>query len=71
MLDVKLEAIEMALDPNIFYSANRQFILRREPMVTIKFHFNSKLLVEVLPSCSERIVVSKAKASDFKNRMGS
>ena len=71
VLDVKLEDIEVALDPTIFYRANRQFILRREAIVTIKFHFNSKLLVEVLPACSERIVVSKAKASDFKNWMGS
>lgn len=71
VLDLKLEDIEEALDPTIFYRANRQFILRREAIVTIKFHFNSKLLVEVQPACSERIVVSKAKASDFKNWMGS
>jgi two-component system LytT family response regulator len=71
VLDEKLEDIEVALDPAVFYRANRQFILRREAIVTIKFHFNSKLLVDVLPACSERIVVSKAKASDFKNWMGS
>ncbi|WP_405412821.1 LytR/AlgR family response regulator transcription factor [Maribacter sp. Asnod1-A12] len=69
-LDVKLEEVEEALDPTVFYRANRQFILRREAIVTIKLHFNSKLLVEVHPACSERIIVSKAKASDFKNWMG-
>ena len=71
MLDVNLEDIEEALDPTIFYRANRQFIVRREAIVTIKLHCNSKLLAEVQPVCSQRIVVSKGKASDFKNWMGS
>jgi len=70
VLDAKLEEVEEALDPSLFYRANRQFILRREAIVTIKLHFNSKLLVEVLPPCSERIIVSKAKASDFKSWVG-
>ncbi|MBU2901139.1 LytR/AlgR family response regulator transcription factor [Maribacter dokdonensis] len=70
VLDIKLEEVEEALDPTLFYRANRQFIVRREAIVTIKLHFNSKLLVEVHPPCSERIVVSKAKASDFKSWVG-
>lgn len=70
VLDAKLEEVEEALDPSLFYRANRQFILRREAIVTIKLHFNSKLLVEVQPPCSERIIVSKAKASDFKSWVG-
>ncbi|WP_424002683.1 LytR/AlgR family response regulator transcription factor [Maribacter sp. IgM3_T14_3] len=71
VLDVKLEDIEEALDPSVFFRANRQFIVRREAIVTIKLHFNSKLLVDVHPVCSERIVVSKAKATEFKNWMNS
>ncbi|HAI37688.1 MAG TPA: DNA-binding response regulator, partial [Maribacter sp.] len=47
VLDIKLEEVEDALDPTLFYRANRQFIVRREAIVTIKLHFNSKLLVEV------------------------
>ncbi|MGB3144467.1 MAG: LytTR family DNA-binding domain-containing protein, partial [Maribacter sp.] len=70
-LDVKLEEIEESLDPNVFYRANRQFIVRRDAIVNIKYHFNSKLLVYVEPACTERIVVSKAKSSDFKKWMGS
>lgn len=71
VLDVKLEDIEEALDPSVFFRANRQFIVRREAIVTIKLHFNSKLLVDVHPVCSERIVVSKAKATEFKSWMNS
>ena len=69
-LDLKLEDIEESLNPEVFYRANRQFIIKRDVIVNIKYHFNSKLLVSVQPSCNERIVVSKAKSSDFKKWMG-
>ena len=66
----KLEDIEESLDPNDFYRANRQCIVNREAIVNIKYYFNGKLLVNLNPVAKERIVVSKAKASDFKNWMG-
>ena len=70
-LDSKMEEIEEALDPTVFYRANRQFIIKRDAIVNIKFYFNSKLLVSVQPDCKEQIVISKAKATDFKNWMDS
>ena len=70
-LDSKMEEIEEALDPTVFYRANRQFIIKRDAIVNIKFYFNSKLLVSVHPDCKEQIVISKAKATDFKNWMDS
>ena len=70
-LDSKMEEIEEALNPTVFYRANRQFIIKRDAIVNIKFYFNSKLLVSVHPDCKEQIVISKAKATDFKNWMDS
>ena len=68
-LDSKLEEIEESLDPTVFYRANRQFIIHRDAIVNIKYYFNSKLLLTVAPTCTEPIVVSKAKATDFKKWM--
>jgi two-component system LytT family response regulator len=70
-LDLKMEEIEDSLDPAVFYRANRQFIIKRDVIVNIKYHFNGKLLVSVKPSSNERIIVSKAKSSNFKKWMGS
>ncbi len=71
VIDDKLEDIEEELDPTLFYRANRQFIIHRDAVVNIKPYFNGKLVVEVNPVCDERIVISKAKASEFKEWMGS
>ncbi len=66
-VDDKLEDIEEELDPTLFYRANRQFIISKEAVVNIKTYFNGKLIVVVNPICDERIVVSKAKATEFKD----
>lgn len=71
LLDTKLEDIEHELDPNNFYRVNRQFIVRRDAITTIKYYFNSKLIVNVNPVHDERIIVSKAKAAEFKKWMDS
>ncbi|TLP82808.1 LytR/AlgR family response regulator transcription factor [Maribacter sp. ACAM166] len=67
----KLEDIEESLDPTSFYRANRQCIVNREAIVNLKYYFNGKLIVSVNPVSKERIIVSKAKASDFKDWMNS
>jgi DNA-binding LytR/AlgR family response regulator len=65
-IDSKLEDLEEELDPNNFYRINRQCILRRDALSKIKQYFNGKLIVEVTPVAPEQIIVSKAKAPDFK-----
>jgi len=70
-IDGKLEDIENELNPEQFYRANRQFIISRDAIANIKQYFNGKLIVVVNPVSDERIVVSKAKASEFKDWVGS
>ncbi|KKN46409.1 hypothetical protein LCGC14_0673170 [marine sediment metagenome] len=70
-IEDKLEDIEEELDDALFYRANRQFIISKEAVVTLKTYFNGKLIVDVKPVCEERIIVSKAKASEFKDWLGS
>ncbi len=71
VMDSTLEELEEELDPNNFYRINRQCILRRDALAKIKQYFNGKLIVEVAPVSEERIVVSKAKAADFKTWVAS
>ncbi|WP_136480268.1 LytR/AlgR family response regulator transcription factor [Cognatitamlana onchidii] len=67
MIDKKLEDIENELDPDMFHRINRQFVVNRNAVANIKFYFNGKLIMNVNPPAKERIVVSKAKASEVKN----
>ncbi len=66
ILDKKLEDLESELDPTLFCRVNRQVIVRKNAIHTIKHYFGGKLLVTVMPNFEDRIIVSKAKASDFK-----
>lgn len=70
-IEDKLEDIEEELDDSLFYRANRQFIIGKDAVVNLKTYFNGKLIVVVNPVCDERIVVSKAKAAEFKDWLGS
>lgn len=71
VVDGKLEEIEEELDPEKFYRVNRQFIIRKDVIENINYYFNGKLIVNVNPVSDERIVVSKAKATEFKNWVNS
>ncbi|MCH2195357.1 LytTR family DNA-binding domain-containing protein [Kordia sp.] len=71
MITKKLEDIELELNPAEFHRVNRQFIINKTAVANVKFYFNGKLIVNVNPPSPERIVASKAKASDVKNWLNS
>ena len=69
IMEQNLEDMENDLDPSIFFRINRQYIVKKDAIESIKQYFNGKLIVSVNPPSSERIVVSRAKAPEFKNWM--
>lgn len=69
VIEQKLEDIENELDPMDFYRLNRQFIVKRDAITGIQQYFNGKLIVSVTPTYTDRIFISKAKATEFKNWM--
>lgn len=64
-VDYTLEELENQLDPQFFYRANRQFIIRRDAIQNIQHFFARKLTVKLHYKTPENIIISKAKASDF------
>lgn len=71
VIDQKLEDIESELNPNQFIRINRQFILQKNAVANIKYYFNGKLIVNTNPPTKDRIIVSKAKATEFKKWVNS
>ncbi len=65
-IESKLEDIDKELHPKLFFRVNRQFIVCRDAITKIKPYFNGKLIVIVHPRTDARIVVSKAKATEFR-----
>jgi two-component system, LytTR family, response regulator LytT len=62
-----LEELAQQLDPAQFFRANRQFIISRRAIKDIALWFNGKLVTELTVSSPEQIVISKERATEFKN----
>ena len=60
-----LDEVERVLDPELFYRANRQFLINKDAIASIERHFSRKLIARLSHETPEAIVVSKAKASEF------
>jgi two-component system LytT family response regulator len=65
-MDNTLDELEGMLDPELFFRANRQFIISRKALKDIDFWFNSKLSVNLKVQTPEKIIVSRAKVTEFK-----
>lgn len=65
-IDRSLESISESLNPHEFTRANRQFIVARNAIKDVNFWFGSRLSVNLSVKIPEKIIISKLKASKFK-----
>lgn len=65
-LDKTLEALLAVLPSEDFFRANRQFIIARRAVAQIAVWFGSRLSIHLGVATPERIIVSKARVSEFK-----
>ena len=54
------------LDPSRFFRANRQFIISKNAVRDVHLWFNGRLSVNLQIPVPERIIISKARVSLFK-----
>ncbi len=66
IVDNTLEDLEKMLDPDLFFRANRQFIVKLDSIDTIHTYFNGKLKVNIIPEIDKELIISREKAGDFK-----
>jgi len=66
VLDATLDDLCAQLDPARFFRANRQYIVAHKAIEDISIWFGSKISVNLVVLVPERIIVSKARVSDFK-----
>lgn len=67
LIEYNLDELEDQLPPEMFFRANRQFILNYSTIVDVISWFDGKLKVVVKPASNEEIIVSRLKAGEFKN----
>jgi two-component system LytT family response regulator len=66
-MDNTLDELEGMINPDMFFRANRQFIISRKAIKDIDLWFNSRLSVNLKVPVPEKILVSKARVPEFKN----
>ena len=65
-IDSSLEDLYTQLDPALFYRANRQYIVAHKAIKDISVWFGSKVSVNLFVTVPDKIIVSKARVSEFK-----
>lgn len=65
-LEDTLDDLSGMLDPDVFFRANRQFIIARTAIKDIDFWFNSRLSLNLKVNVPEKVLISKARVPDFR-----
>ncbi|MEA4917558.1 LytTR family DNA-binding domain-containing protein [Proteiniphilum sp.] len=66
MMDTSLDDFLKQLDPDLFFRANRQFIISHQAVTDLSMWFDGKLAVNLSVATPERIIVSRTRSADFK-----
>ena len=66
-IDYSLDDLEKILQPNSFFRINRQFIANIEAINSTHSYFNGKLKLFLTPDSGKETIVSRDKASEFKD----
>jgi two-component system, LytTR family, response regulator LytT len=66
VIETSLEKLEEELNPDYFFRANRQYIINIDAIDRIENYFGGKLIIKPIALLPDRIIVSRKKASAFK-----
>ena len=66
-LNQNLDEMMNQLNPKMFFRANRQYIVAHDAIKDVSIWFGNKISLNLTIPTEEKIIVSKARVSDFKN----
>ena len=66
-LNQNLDEMMNQLNPKKFFRANRQYIVAHESIKDVSMWFGNKISLNLVIPTEEKIIVSKARVSEFKN----
>jgi two-component system response regulator LytT len=70
-VDYTLDELIRLIDPSFFFRVNRKFIVNLDSIISVKTYFSRRLLIEMTPSYTEDIIVSKERVKQFKSWLDS
>lgn len=60
-----LDELETMLQPDLFFRANRQFIINRQAILNIEHYFSRRLVVRLVNPTPENIIISKVRSGEL------
>jgi two-component system LytT family response regulator len=69
LLEESLDELAHIINPETFYRANRQYLISRKAIKEIEYYFNGRFCLHLWPNPEEPVLVSKAKAGQFREWM--
>ncbi len=67
IIDLTMEKLEDQLDPDMFFRANRGQIINIDSIRKFESYFGGKLIVRLIEPFKEPVMISRLKATEFKN----
>ena len=67
IIDQTMEKLEVQLDPDMFFRANRSQILNIDAIRKFESYFGGKLSVRLVDPFQDPVTISRLKATEFKN----
>ena len=64
-LTSSLDEMEKIIDPELFFRANRQFLINRHSISNVERFFSRKLVIKLTMDTPETILISKVKSIEF------
>lgn len=65
VLPSTLDELEAILQPDLFFRANRQFIINRQAIVNIEHYFSRRLVVRLTIPTPGHIIISKVRSAEL------
>ena len=65
IIDSALDALELELDPEMFFRIGRGGIVNRSAVESVERHFNGRLKLNLSPRPDEEMFVSRSRVDDF------
>jgi len=67
VLEDTMDEIEKRLPPDLFFRANRQFIIQKKYISNAEVYFNNRLIVHLSIKSKSEIIISREKVAIFKH----
>lgn len=70
LVDYSMERLETLLNPEQFFRINRSFIVSFDAVKLAEDYYGNRLVIDIQPSFSEKVIVSRERVPGFKKWLG-